>query len=213
MIGAKLNEDIPSDYCWGSLLQKKYPDIKVHNFAGPGRCNQEIFRDFLEFSESDPGPKENTVVFFQITNPDRIEILNGSDDTASYVLSNADMHEDHVGQAVRSYIKNLYHPKIGENLGFMTMLSAYALAKLQRICKFYWSGGRFSYPKETYHFLLSANELKRQNILDIRNMVFSSTFWDEEDRRHRSPDNHINELGHQAYFDRIIDPIIQQHLK
>lgn len=212
MVGTKCPENSPSQYSWGSLLQEKYPQIKVYNFANPGRSNQHIFRDFLEYSKSNTGNRENQIVFFQLSNPDRIEVMKNSKETFSYVLSNAAQQMDDTGAAIRTYIKYMYHPMIGENLGFMTILSAFALAKIQRMYNFYWSCSRINYPLDTYDFLLSSNDLKTREITDIRNYIFGERFDDEIDRLHRSPDNHTNELGHQIYFDSVIDTIIKKHL-
>lgn len=214
MIGSKCPENSPSQYSWPSLLQQRYPDIKVLNFANFGRSNQQIFRDFLAYSEStrDNKNKENHLVFFQITNPDRIEILRDGKDIASYVLSNADMHNDHVGQTVRSYIRDMYHPSIGENLGFMTILSAFALAKIQKIYNFYWSCYRGNYPWETYDFLMTSVDLKSRAIVDIRNYDFSNNMDHEYNRLYRCVDNHTNEEGHAIYMEKVIENIVKRHL-
>jgi len=211
-IGTLCPENSPSQYSWGSLLQEKYPQIKVHNFANPGRSNQQIFRDFLSYSETRKIRKENHLVFFQISNPDRIEIRKGFDEIHSYVLSNAATHHHDIDKAARTYIRDMYHEKIGENVGFMTILGAYALAKLQHICNFYWTCSRMTYPSNTYDFLLSHYELKRHSLVDIRNLDFSNCRDNNINKLYRAPDNHVNELGHQIYFENIIDPIVKKHI-
>lgn len=209
MVGEKPPEGKPSAYCWGSLLQQKYPDIKVYNFAGPGRSNQQIFRDFLSYSEKDSSDGTKTLMFFQLTNPDRIEICNHDIEkpTASYVLSMAgEHHNEMMKPAIQSYIKYLYHPSIGENVGFMTLLGAYTLAKIKKY-NYYWSCSKIAYSRSTYDFLYSFDHLRKHAVVDVRNFDRVSI-----GHKFKSPDNHVNELGHQAYFDRIIDSIIKQYL-
>ena len=214
MVGPVLPENSPSEYCWGSLLQKKYPELKVLNYANPGRSNQQILRDFLVYSENDTDEKESQLIFFQLTNPDRIEIASHNEkQIASYVLSMAGSHNDHgMGDAVRQYIKYMYHESIGQNFGMMTLLSAYALATLQKY-NFRWSFCRRNYEFTTYDFVKGLKPMKFQQMVDIRNYDFSGKHDHslETQKPYRSIDNHVNELGHQIYFNRVIEPTIKSY--
>lgn len=214
MVGPGLPENSPSEYCWGSLLQKKYPELKVLNYANPGRSNQQILRDFLVYSENDTDEKESQLIFFQLTNPDRIEIASHNEkQIASYVLSMAGSHTDHaIGDAVRQYIKYMYHESIGQHLGMMTLLSAYSLATLQKY-NFRWSFCKINYVFETYDFVTSLKPLKYHQIVDIRNYDFSGKLDRSEAalQPYKSIDNHINQLGHQIYFHRVIDSTVRNH--
>jgi hypothetical protein len=214
IVGTILPENSPSEYCWGSLLQQKYPELTVLNYANPGRSNQHIFRDFLTYSENDKGDKQTQLIIFQLTNPDRIEIASHDEkNTASYVLSMAGNHHDHgMGDAVRQYLKYMYHESIGQNLGMMTLLSAYSLATLQKY-NFRWSFCRRHYVFKTYDFVSALKPLRYHQMVDIRNYDFSGKYdhSPEAQKPYRAIDNHINEVGHQKYFDRVVDPIIKNH--
>jgi len=128
-------------------------------------------------------------------------------------LSMAGSHNDHgMGDAVRQYIKYMYHESIGQNLGMMTLLSAYSLATLQKY-NFRYSFCRRNYVFETYDFVTGLKPLKYHQIVDIRNYDFSGKLDRSESalQPYKSIDNHINQLGHQIYFHRVIDSTVRNH--
>lgn len=202
MIGNALPENVPSQFSWSSLLQNDYPNIQVLNFANPGRANAHIFRDFLTYSQNDTTDGKNTLVFYQLTNPDRIEVASHDNKkTVSLLLSNAENHpHKDMGIAVKGYVKWMYEHSIGTNQGFMAMLSAYALAKLKNY-NYYWSGDRGSYPLDTFDFILSHKDMRKHTIMDVRNIKSNVVNF-------KAPDYHINDVGHKFYYNTYIKPVV-----
>lgn len=213
MVGTSITGELPSEYCWASLLQNEYPEITVKNFAAPGRSNPEIFRDFFKYCSENSGNEENTLIFFQITNPDRIEVASHNQTkTASLLLSNVENHpHKEMGVAVMGYVKWMYHPDIGENQSYMGLLGAYGMAQLKKL-NFIWSIGQWAYDQTSYNFVYNLGDFNKHNIKDVRNTDFSGRMNREFNMSCRAPDNHINEKGHEIYYNTIIKPTIQKYL-
>lgn len=223
MVGNSFSGELPSEYCWAALLQNEYPSLTVKNFAIPGNSNPEIFRSFFEYHYANIRDTENTLIFFQVTNPDRIQIATHDDDkTTSYVLPmisrglkvfhklNQDECEQ-MSDAIKNYIKWMYHPDIGLNQAYMTLLGAYGMAKLSKF-NFIWSIAQHTYKINSYKFVSDLGDLKNHQIIDIRNIDFSGNLDHDFNVSCRAPDNHVNEKGHEIYYNKIIKPTIQKFL-
>jgi len=225
MVGNPFTGELPSEYCWASLLQNEYPNLIVKNFSVPGISNPEIFRNFFQYHVANTGNEKNTLIFFQMTNPDRIEMATHSDKKkiTSYVLPMADrsiknyfeLNQDECDQmteAVRNYIKWMYHPDIGVNQAYMTLLSAYGMATLSKF-NFIWSIAPYAYTNaNSYKFVTELGDLKKCQIMDVRTMDFSGNMNHDFNVSCRAPDNHVNEKGHEIYYNKIIKHTIQKFL-
>lgn len=218
-IGEICPENIPSTYSWPSLLQQEFPDINVINLANPGRSNPHIFRDFMTYTKqhSKNSNSNNTLVIFSMTNPDRIEVLNHSKKgPVSFVLSNVDLMDSSNGMkhAVEEYLKWIYDPSIVENIGWMTLFGAYGLAKANRYYQFYYTFPELvNYDPLVKNFIFNLKEFKNQRLIDIRNYDFSHNHDQQVNSLYRSPDNHVNDLGHKIYYERYIRPFIKKQLQ
>ena len=69
-----IKRGIPSEYCWGSLLQKEFTNLTVYNLSQPGHCNQGMFRNLLDFYVHFDFFNSNDLIIFNGTHSDRIEV-------------------------------------------------------------------------------------------------------------------------------------------
>lgn len=206
----------PSEYCWANLLQEEFKNkITVINKSFPGRSMQGMFWDLSQtFRKGEV--KNDDVVFFTGTVPNRIEIPTMHDPyiTASWGLSwHAHLPVDekyknaptptHIDikereQAQELYIKYLWNEMVADQLSFSALMTAWTLCQHNNI-QFFWSMPEFGfYDKKllkTFRAYASQSEIKC--LMDYR---FGGT-GSEESYEYRSLDKHANEFGHQFYYD------------
>jgi len=207
-----MEQCIPSEYCWSALLQKEFPDIKVHNLSQPGHCNQGMFRDLLDFYIKNDF-KLNDLIIFNGTFSDRVEVrtmyhldkvgpwaigweyMTGGQDFKEYI------------SAQKAYTKYLYHEKIGFNLTSSSLLGAHSYSTL--------NGHDF-----LYSLPHSNNPSLEPNIRCVNKYEIPCLFGYDFSGKNDYPfnvtcqakDTHTNEKGHQIYYEKEIKPRIQQML-
>lgn len=207
-----IQQCIPSEYCWPSLLQKEFPRLKVHNLSQPGHCNQGMFRNLLDFYvEYDYNL--NDLIIFNGTFSDRIEVKahNLVDTIGSwsigweYMSAGFDQAYKDYSSAQKYYTKHLYHEKIGINLTLSSLLGAYSYSTLNKHDFLY------SLPDRPHPSV-------KPNIRHINNYeiptISGYDFSGENDYQFNitceAKDTHTNELGHQIYYEKEIKPRIQK---
>jgi hypothetical protein len=204
-----IEQCIPSEYCWPALLQKEFPRLKVHNLSQPGHSNQGMFRDLLDFYiKFDYNPHD--LIIFNGTFSDRIEArtMYQADVVRSwpigweYMLS-GDSKEYLTAQ--KYYTKHLYHEKIGINLALSSLFGAYGYAMLNKH-SFLYSLPNSPYPSVEPNMRC----IKNYEIIPIVWYDFSGENNYEFNVTCQAKDTHINEKGHQIYYEKEIKPRIQK---
>jgi len=209
-----LNQCIPSEYCWASLLQKEFPNLTVHNLSQPGHCNQGMFRDLLDFYRKHEF-NLNDLIIFNGTFSDRIEVrtMYNEDQVGPWAIgweymTNGDFKE--YINAQKYYTKYLYHEKIGFNLTISSLLGAHSYSTLNNLRFLY------SLPDNVRPF----HPAIKPNIRCIDNYelpgIFAYDFSGINDYPFNvtceAKDTHTNEKGHQIYYEKEIKPRIQKML-
>ena len=202
---------IPSEYCWPGLLQKDFPKVEVFNLSQPGHSNQGMFRNLLEFYSRD-AYIANDLIMFNGTFSDRIEIRShlGKDEVGNWIMGSGYMtimeNFKEYTSAQKDYIKYLYHEKIGFNLTVSSLLGAYGYATSNNHSFLY------STPISSPEMLLHTTKIFPNRIIPIIWYDFSGKNNYECNVTCQAKDKHINERGHQIYYEKEIKPRIQQFL-
>lgn len=206
-----IKRGIPSEYCWGSLLQKELPNLKVYNLSQPGHCNQGMFRNLLDFYVNLDFFNTNDLIIFNGTHSDRIEIrtMYHEDQVGSwamgweYMAGEQDFKEYILAQ--KYYTKYLYHEKIGINLTISSLLSAYGYSTLKKHIFLYSLPNNGDLP-------IIPHYLHDHNIPEIMAYDFSGINDYQFNMTCEAKDTHINEKGHQIYYEKEIKPRIQKFI-
>jgi hypothetical protein len=203
---------IPSEYCWAALLQKEFPNLEVFNLSQPGHCNQGMFRDLLEFYDKH-AYISNDLIMFNGTFSDRIEIrtMYTDDKIGSWAIgweymTGGQNFTEYVS-AQTNYTKYLYHEKIGFNLLLSSLLGAHSFSTLNKH-DFLYSLPRRGHPsiKPNIECITGHEmpEIFEYDFSGINDYQFNVTC--------QAKDTHINERGHQIYYEKEIKPRIQQFI-
>ena len=222
--------DKPSIHSWASLLQEDYPEIEVVNLAKPGRCNQHIFRDLMEYYTNEPF-RTDDIVIFSGTFADRIEISSGSytvppnipmswclaqhPDTESDIMADPDYT-----LAKKLYVTQLYDDTIGINMSASALMGAYGYAKSSG-AEFLWSLPIIPSPPGVERWPGTMDipiwktipkSFKETNLKIISDFDFSGNNDVEFNLSCRAPDNYINDKGHSIYYEKQIKPVLEKFL-
>jgi hypothetical protein len=206
-------QNIPSSYCWASLLQHQFNNIEVINLGIPANCSQGIFRNLIEYHSEHPLSADD-IVIFNGTFPSRIEVALG--DKPEVVVPWV-MGWDHHSQmeneipynmAKKMYITHLFNDDIGCNLSMTALLATYGFATVNNL-KFIWS-----LPTQSYNtpFLKKLLCIGKFQIPHISKYDFSKNHNYDFNKTCYAPDHHVNDKGHLIYFEREIIPLIQRLL-
>jgi hypothetical protein len=211
-VGNGMSEEFqqaPSKYCWGSLIQKQFPNIEVVNIAKPGHCHMNMFRDFITLVY-ETKLNSNDLVMLNTTFVDRVEVASHLDpevhvswqtihsqstDPADYAL------------AKKMYAKYLYNDTIGCNQSLAAIMGIYGIANSYS-ANFVWS--KPVWPNlfnNQMKFILS--EIDNKFYQHIFNYDFSRTRDEDFNQQCYMPDRHCNDKGHQLYYDTCILPLLQ----
>ena len=206
-------ENIPSKYCWPTLLQQQINDIEVVNLARPANCNQGLFHNLLDYCENNIINKDD-IIIFNGTFPTRIEIASGDrpEVTVPWVMG-----WDHHSQmesaiqyniAKKMYITHLFNDSIGYTQALSSVLATHAFATMYN-AKYIWSIPNHAYPEEILNKLKPIIHLR---IRDLCKYDFSGTNTYDFNKTCHAPDYHVNNLGHSIYLQKEIIPVIQNLL-
>ena len=206
-----MQQCIPSEYCWPALLQKEFPNVEVFNLSQPGHCNQGMFRNLLEFYDNHTH-QSNDLIIFNGTFSDRIETRTMyTDDTIGswaigweYMTGGQDYTE--YVSAQTKYTKYLYHEKIGFNLTLSSLLGSYGYSTINN------HNFLYSIPRAAPEIQRHINTISSQEITPIIWYDFSGKNSYEFNVTCQAKDTHINERGHQIYYEKEIKPRIQQFI-
>lgn len=214
LIGESLEKKCPSNFCWGSLIQKDFSDIIVYNMSRPGRSMQGLLADFVEFVEVNPDKKIDLVIY-NSTLPDRIELpmVHDHNLVASWGITwdvcmpdpVFSTHPPELIKARNLYRKYLWNSKIGDQQSFSALMGAYAFALSQNI-KF-----RYTLPLYCFHHS-KLNEhfypFHQNEIPALWSYDFSTREDKDFNKNFQSQCGHANDLGHQVYYQKVIKPEI-----
>jgi hypothetical protein len=205
LVGERMDEKPPSEFCWASLLQKDHPNLEVFNLSVPGRSMQGMFYDFITFLK-DKTDKKMDILFFNCTAPDRVEMpmAHDHDQTATWGLTWDNALPDPLFKsgpeeflkAREKYRKYLWNYTIGDQLSLSGLYAAYGLAKSLNI-KFmhtipphmFWNLSFIDFVEEC----MSDNELP-----SIWGYDFSTSSDKDFNKQFESICGHANDLGHQV---------------
>ena len=224
----------PSEYCWGSLIEKTFNSVSVINRSEPGKDNISCFSDLLfDIKEYLYGIKIDALIFL-MSFDDRIQIAPPEgfvDDnfTNRTKWRPIDYFKDYLPLkswspswpvhyheskevsknyklALEYYAEQLYSPAWGAKLSHTSLFAAKGLADSIG-AKFYWSS----------HSVLSTNNNKYTEYLKhlrIPNMVDYLHTLDHSPlgEKYRTPDGHANDVGHERYFREVIKPFIEREI-
>lgn len=219
-------QQIPSEYCWGSLLKKALPDVEIHNLAKPGHSNQGMVRDIFNFY-SNKAPRSSDLIIFNGSFHSRMEIASVGDfeKTISWTIGweymnptslNHEKKFPGYSEAKKGMIKHLINDDIAYHNAIMAIFAAYAFAEGNKI-KYLWNYPEYAYP---HHIKKIVNSIGKNKFFHICKYDFEHgidngkeiTECSEFNRSCYAPDYHINDLGHKIYFEREIMPNINKIL-
>jgi hypothetical protein len=206
---------IPSEKCWGSLLQQKFPNIQVINIAKPGFSQSAMFRNLVMLQDTTP-LDSNDIILMCCTFKDRIEIAhdtNPENPTSWSVQWNGGWYPKtepkYYTEAKTGYVKYLYNDTIGEMLSNSAFMAIYGVAQLYKT-QFAWSrlpSDQFGKkPDERLE-----NMLQKLNVPFFPHMYrydFSGIQSEGFNEKCYAPDQHCNDLGHSIYFEKVILPLV-----
>lgn len=203
-------EDSASEYCWGSLLSKRFPEFEVVNLSRPGNANIAMFGNLVEYGEGIGLDQVYTIIFVG-TFVDRIEIATLKDPEQSGPwLINWDpplIDQPEFYQKAKDYYRKfLYNGSIGINLSLASIFGAHSYATSRGI-KFYWSIPLGSMPPQTFNVLKPIINMRFKH---IHNYDYSGHKNEAINKSCLAPDLHVNEIGHALYFQKEIIPIINK---
>ena len=199
------DQDGPSEFCWASLLQKNYPNTTVVNRSRPGLDNTSILIEILDAC------KDNTfdLIIFAGSYVDRKQIAHPFDpeQIASWVPSWKLPGPRDYQKAQEYYIKYLSNTAIDLNITSASIWAAYGQASIQG-SKFLWSLPEFA-PEDNITFDL-LDLIKSCQFDNVQDFDYSGVNDLKFNQQYECPDLHINDVGHQIYFERQIVPLFKK---
>jgi hypothetical protein len=211
-------EKIPSEHCWGSLLQKQFSNIEVINIASPGNSYVGMFRNLVNAQDKFK-LNSNDLIMMNGTFPDRIEIdaCHQPGTPVSWSISMADFtvgapSSDRYSQAKRDYVKYLYNDAIGTNQAMASFMGIYGISRLYDT-QFLWSRPppiREAYDLKLENMLTSMVDKFYPHMYKYDFSGFNSINFNEQNCY--QPDQHCNDLGHEIYYTKVILPLITKLL-
>jgi hypothetical protein len=196
----KIPYDIPSLYCWPSLIPQHYNNIVLKNCAMPGADNITIVNALSRTVTSN-----TKLVIFCLTFISRIptrhpDVKYNSTITISPHFSTETSDRMFVN-AAEQYYKYLYSDMMGYNVMAAALLAAYGAAK--------HAGADFLWSRPVKHALDPLNQEFKQ----FGPYQFMPTcdidYTDDELASCRHP----NDLGHARYFKQVIVPLVDNFFK
>ena len=196
--------DGPSEFCWASLLQQQYPTLTVVNKSLPGLDNTSILINILQSCT------ENTfdLIVFAGSYVDRKQIAHPTnpDQVTSWVPGWKLPGPADYQKTQEYYLKYLSNITIDINITTSNILAAYGQAAMQK-AKFLWSLPEFA-PEHNITFDL-LDVIKCYEFKNVRYFDYSGTNDMQVNLKYQCADGHINDTGHQLYFERQIVPVFK----
>jgi hypothetical protein len=198
--------DSPSNFCWASLLQQTYPNLTVVNISLPGLDNTSILIKILNLCSK---TKFDLIVFAgsyierkQIAHPYQ------TDKIISWVPGWKLPGDGDYEKAQEYYLKYLSNIEIDINITTSNILAAYGQTLIYG-AKFLWSLPEFA-PEDNITFDLLEKLLKSFQIRNVQDFDYSGVNNLQFNQQYECPDRHINNIGHQLYFEKQIVPVFKE---
>jgi hypothetical protein len=198
--------DIPSNFCWASLLQQTYPNFLVVNESLPGLDNTSILIKILNACIEN---RFDLIVFAgsylerkQIAHPHDVNKITSW--VPSWLLQGSKDYQT----AQEYYLKYLSNIKIDMNITTSNIMAAYGQASIQG-AKFLWSLPEFA-PEDNIKYTLLEDILKSFEIKNVQDYDYSGINNLQFNQQYECPDRHINNVGHQLYFEQQIVPTLKK---
>lgn len=218
-------DGVPSEYCWASLLQQKFPELEVINLAMPGHSNQSMLRDLISFYEKHT-LLDTDLIIFNGSFHSRMEVagITSFEQCVSwtigwdYMSPESTAHElqyPEYAKAKKSFVKYLLNDKIALQNSLAAMLAAHAFATGFKL-KYMWNYPEHAYTNDAKFILRSINDTRNYSIVAY-DFTEGKNHGTEKNlaprnQEYYSPDFHVNDLGHKTYFEKEILPRINKIL-
>jgi hypothetical protein len=210
-VGGKMSpefETTTSEYCWGSLIKKQFPNIEVINLAKPGNCFLGMFRDLLYLNQR-INLNSNDLVLLNGTFIDRTEIAhpNEPDSYVSWTIGIATPHEKIKDEpeylnAKQMYVKYLHNDAVTYNQFLASFMGIHS------ICNLYDTKFAYSLPKNVRLMGKLLNKFFNLKFPYIFQYDFSGNNDDAFNNTCYMPDLHCNNLGHEIYLKKVVLPFL-----
>lgn len=200
----------PSQHCWASMAARDFGNYQFVNLGLPGNSNDNIFRSLLDIIDL-----STELVIFAGTFSNRMLIKHhDSESVFPWIVGMNWLSVEH-GQpksyftAKESFIKHLYHDAMGDNYAVLAVLAAWATSMLHQ-SKFVWSIPAQE-PVLTDKQLTSVH-MKSLQFPSIARYPFFDKFNIQDESVYIAADGHINDYGHNLYYETEIKPMLKNLL-
>lgn len=224
----------PSEFCWGRLIEKHYPNTRSINLSGPGKDNISCLTDALLNYRDHYNDIKIDMIIFSMTFDDRQQIAgiygfanpNFEEQTRGRPIDyfkdynvmsswsplwsleswsdNRNMPKEYI-RALEYYTNYLYSPQWGAKLCHASLYGVLGWA--QSIgAKLYWNAPGASFANHSPYIDPALKSLQVPHIIDHLG-IYDRT--NQAAQVYRCPDGHANDLGHSTYFEQVIKPIME----
>lgn len=214
-----------SDYCWASLLQHQYPDIKVHNLSSPGRSNTGMFKDLYDFYKHTT-PNSSDLILLCTAPSDRIEIsttnnCHDADPSLPSVADTCSLSFNSISYATQTnidprwlakkqYFAHLHNRTVGELHAVTAILACQGWALCNGV-QFKFSLNRSSQMITDMCSNMAGDifsHIHNYNFTQSVHQVASSLYQADQSPYISEDRYHANNHGQLVYYNRVILPLI-----
>lgn len=200
----KANEG-PSIHAWSNHLQKDYPNYKVINLAMPGTDNTTISQTAQRKIDAD-----TALVILNSAPENRIQIKHYNwHMPTSWNLSAIDDELKAYADAQNMFVKHLYHPSVTKQLTVNAILSIIATCQYHNV-KFIFGASEVTDLIKFSNIMKNMHE--HNGILHIAELIYPSFAGVKPINEFFAPEGHVNEIGHEFYYNNVIRPRVNGYL-
>lgn len=205
----------PSGNCWGSLIQRDYPDFNVINLSYSGDSNTRMIqRLFTQVEITKPD-----LIIFSGTGVFRMATANWhgpkGEPLANWVLN--DQYSNvpgYIAKARESFVRYLFSPAVFISNSMMAVYAAYGIAKHYG-AKIMWSLPVGDYCYKPEYDVSGLDEFSQEldfNLSAISNCRYTPhlEFMSKVGTDGRAIDGHFNDYGHYIYYRDVILPKLKE---
>ena len=204
-----LNKRGPSEFCWASLARRDFTNFKFFNLSQPGNSNDNMFKALSDVIDNDVA-----LIIFAGTFANRILIKDSNSDSivpwivGMQWLSTYPQPKEY-GNAKESFVKHLYQDSMGDNSAAMACIAAWGLS-IANQTKFIWAIPQREPVLE--HNLLSTIQMQNLQFPSIARYPFFEKFDLKPNTMYLAADGHVNDYGHNLYYETEIKPLLTRLL-
>lgn len=205
-----INVKGPSQHCWASLAARDFSKYEFINLSAPGNSNDNIFKGI-----ADTVDLNTELVMFAGSFSNRMLIKDhGSESVFPWIvgmnwLPSEPTQPKSYFTAKESFIKHLYIDSMGNNYTVMAIMSAWAASILYQ-SKFVWSIP--GHEPTLVDKQLTTVHMQSLQFLSIARYPFNDKFNIQDESVYLAADGHINDYGHNLYYETEIKPLLTRLL-